>query len=145
MFEWINNPFVGSILTGLSLGGVVIFWMKKRINLSIDERINRIQNQREAFSQLLELWQERRTNNSDSWEKSFSKAAKNMMLWCPDDVLYHFSLYLQSRKDTDKAEYHFGNAVLCFRKVLGYKNKKEILTPKLVTEVYNLIDPDASK
>ena len=137
--------FSFTFLTGGLFGGFVVWFLKYIITRFDKKKSELAEKQREAFIQFLELWQQRRTDYSEEWSKSLGKAANNMMIWCPDKALYHFGLYLENFSKPE-AELHFGNAILAFRKSLGYKNRwwrKEKVTAKTIVDIYSASGPNA--
>jgi hypothetical protein len=125
MYEFIK-PIITPLLTGLFssafLWGIFYFYFRKRIEFSFIERDKRIQYERETMLKFLEIWYNRRSNVSKDSLTEFTKSLREIMLWCPNNVLYHLGMYL-SMYGKPEAEEHFGKAVLCYRRTLGYKNR----------------------
>lgn len=122
------------------------FWMKKKIIQSIASETQLIEKQRTAFSHLLDLWSERvigEAIKSDDWIERFAKASKDVLLWCPDDVLYYYALYIQEFKPNGSSEQekHFAKAILGFRKALGYKNRGGNITPEHIVKIFSAGNP----
>jgi hypothetical protein len=132
------NEIIRLLVTIITSSGIVTVYFKRRINVAIDERIHRTNNQRESFSKFLDIWYSRRDDHSDDWSNNLGKASKEMMLWCPNEVIYHVGKYVEFFGKPE-AEYHFGKAVLCFRKTLGYKNRwwqLNKITAKQIVDIY---------
>jgi hypothetical protein len=141
------NELLRIFLTIIISSGIITIYFKRRINLAIDERIQRTQNQREAFSKFLDIWYSRRDEHSDDWSKKLGTASKEMILWCPNEVIYHVGKYVELFGKSE-AEYHFGSAVLCFRKTLGYKNRwwqLKKVTAKNIVDIYSVGDESVIK
>ena len=139
------TTILSSILSGLSLGGVIVFWLRKQINLSFGKKVERSQNEIDKMNKFLEVWFTRRLDYSEEWHKAFAQATKDMVLWCPDSVLYHLGEYLRlfGKKE---GEAHFGEAVLSFRKTLGYKNRswrRKKLSADHIVLMYSASNPHA--
>ena len=113
---------VSWILSTISVGGIFYFYFRKRIDFSFSERNKRIQAERETMSNFLERWYYRRSHNTKEDSVEFTKSVREIMLWCPNNVLYHLGMYL-SLYGQPEAEEHFGEAVICYRRTLGYKNR----------------------
>jgi len=111
-----------SLLSGVSIGGIIVLYFRKRIDVYFSERNNRIQTEREAMLKFLEIWYYRRSNYTKDGITEFTKSLREVMLWCPNNVLYHLGMYL-SLYGKPEAEKHFGKAVICYRRTLGYKNR----------------------
>lgn len=147
MDEFIK-PIIYSILSGLSLSGVLIFWLRKRIDFSFNEKNKRIQAERDAMDNFLQSWYERRSDYSKESQNAFTIAVRSIMLWCPNNVLYHIGMYL-SLFGKPESEEHFGKAVICYRRTLGYKNRwwrwwKKV-TPKHIILLYCAGDKERLK
>lgn len=122
VLKYIATP----ILTGLSLGSVLVFWLKKRITISIENKVGIVQKDREVFSRLLDLHSELvgRDLQTD-WYKRFFPTLKDALLWCSDDVVRQYTLYakgLIGQKKLEKHHLHFAKSILAFRKGLGNRN-----------------------
>ena len=111
--------------------GVIAFWLRKRITVSIENRIGIVQKEREVFSRLLDLHSELIVNESfDPWLKKFYPMIKEALLWCPDNVIREYTLYTRqllggrfdNGKNVSTHHLHFAKSILAFRKRLGYKN-----------------------
>jgi hypothetical protein len=126
MIDDILKYFVPPILTGLSLGSVFVFWLKKKITISIENKVGIVQKDREVYSRLLELHSELvgRDLQTD-WYKRYFPTLKDTLLWCSDDVVREYTRYakgLLGEKKIEGHHLHFAKAILAFRNGLGHKN-----------------------
>jgi hypothetical protein len=129
-----NEEFLEKIIILLIDGlflGVITFWLRKRITVSIENKFGIVQKEREVFSRLLDLHSELLVDESfDPWLKRFYPTIKEALLWCPDNVVREYTLYARellggrfnNGKEVSTHHLHFAKAILAFRKRLGYKN-----------------------
>ncbi|MCH8032550.1 MAG: hypothetical protein IH950_02175 [Bacteroidetes bacterium] len=137
MEEFIK-PIIYAIFSGLSLGGVIVFWLRKHIDFGFSEKNKRIEAERKAMDNFLQRWYERRSDYSKEWLSAFTKSVMAIMLWCPNNVLYHIGMYM-SLFGKPESEIHFGKAILCYRRTLGYKNRwwnRRKVTPEQIILIY---------
>ena len=87
-----------SVLSSASIIGLILkFWLEKRIIHSFESKVQLIERQRAAFSQLLDLHSEKVVgqHHTEDWLLRYAKASKEILLWCPDDILQQYALYAQ--------------------------------------------------
>jgi hypothetical protein len=145
MKEFHDMIDIPNLIAGGLVGGFLVWWAKRLITRLDEKKSAVIEKQRTTVIEFFALWQRRRSDYSDEWQKSFNNAANQMILWCPDDVLYHFAMYLKpTGEKTTEATNHFGCSVLSFRKTLGYKNRGNKITPEHITRIYSVGEPDAA-
>src|SRR3989339_832603 len=121
--------------------GILVFWLKRRIISSEENKAILIDKQRIALSQLLELLSERiarKQFDNEDWVELFAKASKEVLLWCPDNVLYHYAMYIQEFKPdgSEEQEVHFAKAILEFRKAIGYRNWFGRITTEHIAKIF---------
>lgn len=138
--QGVFTVIVAFLTSVISVSGIFHFYVRKRINFSFDERSTRLKTEREKMEIFLTKWAERRTDYSDVWMAAFSKSMRDIVLWCPNDVLYHIGMYLTLLGKSDEAQKHFGEAIICYRRTLGYKNRwwddAKDVTPDHILKVY---------
>jgi len=147
MYDLVVQPIIIALFSGLSLGGIIVFLLRKHITFSFDEKNRRIQAERETMDKFLQKWYERRTDYSKEWHSSFTKSVRDMILWCPNNVLYHIGMYL-TLFGKPEAEIHFGKAIICYRKTLGYKNRwwnRRKVIPEHIISIYCAGDQERIK
>ncbi|OGU63351.1 MAG: hypothetical protein A2279_05545 [Stygiobacter sp. RIFOXYA12_FULL_38_9] len=103
------------------------------------------QNKRDAFKKMLDEHSELVMNifhdkPLKDWQKDFSEMSKSILSWGSDDVLSEYGkyaeLYYTDGAPIKERELHFASAILAFRKELGYKNKKGIITPEQIIYIF---------
>lgn len=64
-------------------------------------------------------------------------------MWCPDDVLYHLGLYMHGFDPNGgkEQETNFAEAILSFRKTLGYDNPGGNIKPEHIVEIFRAGNP----
>lgn len=77
----------------------------------------------------------------DEWSKDFGNMSKDILTWASDEVLSQYGKYAEkyyssSSENIIERELHFANAILAFRKELGYKNKKKVITPQQIVYIF---------
>lgn len=148
MLEIIVKPIIITLLTNAVILGIIAFWFRQRIRVAFEERSARLKTEREKIEIFLTKWAERRTDYSPEWIAAFSKSMRDIALWCPNDVLYHIGMYLTLLGKSDEAQKHFGEAIICYRRTLGYKNRwwndREV-TPEHILKVYCAGDEEKTK
>lgn len=102
-------------------------------------------NKRKAFKKLLDEHSDIvsgafHNKPLEEWTKNFADMSKDILTWGSDDVLSEYGKYAEKyyaeESDIIERELHFANAILAFRKELGYKNKKKIITPKQIVYIF---------
>jgi len=143
MNEFIDLKYILSTLglSILTLLAIFKFYFEKKIINSIASKIQLIEKQRETFSKFLDLWSERITGEfhySEDWSKRFAIASKDILLWCPDEILHPIALYIQKLKQegNEEEQIHFAEAILNFRKVIGYKNSGGKITQDQIIKIF---------
>jgi len=77
----------------------------------------------------------------DEWSKDFGNMSKDILTWASYEVLSEYGKYAEKYYSVGSGniierELHFANAILAFRKELGYKNKKEKITPQQIVYIF---------
>lgn len=102
-------------------------------------------NKRQAFQKLLNEHSDLVLDIFDDkpikdFQKGFSEMSKSILSWGSDEVLSEYGKYaeLYYSKDSkiEERELHFAKAILAFRKELGYKNEKSVITPEQVVYIF---------
>lgn len=73
------------------------------------------------------------------WIDKFSDMSKYVLLWASDEILTEYGTFLQKRYEKYKIkehEIHFAKMILAFRKEIGYKNKKNKLSPEQIILIF---------
>lgn len=147
--QGIITVIIAFLTSAISVGGIFHFYLRKRIDVSFNERFARQKTEREKMEIFLTKWAERRTDYSDEWAAAFNKSMRDIALWCPNDVLYHIGMYLTLFGKSDEAQKHFGEAIICYRRTLGYKNRwwddAKVVTPEHILKVYCAGDEEKVK
>lgn len=101
------------------------------------------QNKRESLKKLLDLHAELLIHKFENpnWLDSFSEMSRNIILWGSDNIISEYGEYVKKHsskefKEILEQEIHFAKAILAFRKELGYKNKKNKVTPEHIILIF---------
>lgn len=102
------------------------------------------QNKRESFKKLLDEHSEIflglfHNKPLDEWIKDYSEMRKNILLWGSDEVIYEYAQFIKKgfpQDDMKEHEMHFAKAIIAFRKEIGYKNKRNKVTPEQIVFIY---------
>lgn len=133
------------VIAGLSF---IAIWFKLELRLISLNKIDLEQKKRDSFKNLLEVHQDlilgKHLGNKSSteWVEKYSEMAINLLLWGSDAIIYEYGNYANIRmhekvKFTER-EYHFANAVLAFRKELGYKNKRHRISADQIILIFRV-------
>ena len=137
------TEFVGFVY--LVAGGFIGWWLKHAVTLRSERRAFVRDRQREAVSRFLELWQQRRSDGAAERPELLGAALNDLVLWCPDDALFHLGEYLGAF-GTEAGREHFGLAVLSARRGLGLRPRwwrGERATAAHVVALYAASEQDA--
>lgn len=100
---------------------------------------------RKAFKKLLNehsdlVFGTFQNKTTQEWLNKFSEMSRDILTWAPDAVLSEYGKYAQEYsgkgEDIIERELHFANAILAFRKSLGYKNKGKLITPEQIIYIF---------
>jgi predicted MPP superfamily phosphohydrolase len=134
-----------SVLSSASIIGLILkFWLEKKIIHSFESKVQLIERQRAAFSQLLDLHSEKVVgqHHTEDWLLRYAKASKEILLWCPDDILHQYALYAQifiaTEREPEKYEIHFAESILRFRKHIGYNNRGNKINSKQIALIFSI-------
>ncbi|HCY76505.1 MAG TPA: hypothetical protein DHV28_11340 [Ignavibacteriales bacterium] len=100
------------------------------------------QNKRASLKRMLDSHSEILFNKHhyENWHYNFSEMSRNILLWGSDEILEEYGKYVMGRHpDYEKIkehELHFAKAILAFRKEIGYKNKKDKVTPEQIVIIF---------
>ncbi|MFC1614402.1 hypothetical protein ACFL5K_03820 [Gemmatimonadota bacterium] len=132
---------ITAVLT-VSLGWLSII-VKNKIFRKEKKETEKEKMKREAFEKLLEIHSKKvqREHYESDWLEKFAKMCNLIIVWSSDSVLLEYALFMQkypSKKQIRIEEYekYFGQAVLEFRKELGYKNKDNKITPEQIVLIF---------
>jgi hypothetical protein len=125
-----------------------IIWFRLKLYLSSSGKLELENKKREAFKNLLVLHSDLILGKHiDSkvmipWLEKFSEMTINILLWGSDKVIGEYGKYVKLRsvhetKISDR-EVHFANAVLAFRKEIGYKNRNNKITPEHIILIFRI-------
>jgi len=146
------NSFLNALMT-VALGWVTLalgwlgFWVRNKLRRAHQMESERDLEARKALEKLLDVWSERLSLIS-SQNKPLSlsvhdleEMSRKLVVWAPDEVLIQYESFLEKRspdiiKSIDDHEIPFGMAILAFRKHLGFRNKRDKLTPKRILAVF---------
>lgn len=123
-------------------------WFKLQLKLLSQNLVDLEQKKRDSFRNLLVLHSDlilgKHIPNKPivEWLDKFSDMTINLLLWGSDEVIFEYGKYVELRTIHEKKfrerEYHFANAVLAFRKELGYKNNKNKITPEQIIMIFRI-------
>ena len=120
------TDFVSTTLSaGIVVYGIIRFYFEKRIIITLTDKQTIVDKQRNAFDEYLNLLSIRiagKCFEHPNWELEFAKASKEVLMWCNNDVVKALSLYTESIYSDDEKESLLADAILRFRKSIGYKN-----------------------
>ena len=124
------------------------FWFRLQLKLKAQNEIDLEQKKRDSFKNLLMLHSDLILSKHipnypvNEWLEKFSGMTNNILLWGSDEVISEYGKYSKLRNDSQnkytEREYHFANAILAFRKELGYKNTGEIITPEQIITIFKI-------
>lgn len=143
VFETILISFLTTL--GTASVGFFFYYLRVRMKEKSQSKAELEKNKRESFQKLLDehakiLLDKITDIPLDEWIKEFSDMSKSILLWGSDNVLSEYGKYVENYSNDipkiEDRELHFAKAILAFRKELGYKNKKNIITPKQVVLIF---------
>jgi hypothetical protein len=98
---------------------------------------------REAFEKMLQWYSEKRLTNVPTEDelRKLLEMSREMAVWAPDEVLLHYSEFLEERfpkmmESIKPHEIYLGKAILAFRRERGFPNKKNKLKPSQVAAIF---------
>jgi hypothetical protein len=143
LFETILISFITTL--GTASVGFFFYYLRVRLKEKSHSKAELEDNKRKSFRKLLDehsklLLEKHHKIPIDEWIKEFSDMSKSILLWGSDEVLSEYGKYVEKYSDDiqkiEERELHFAKAILAFRNELGYKNKREIITPKQVVLIF---------
>lgn len=138
----IETVLISSLTTSL---GFLFYILRLKIKEKSESKAELELNKRKAFKKLLDEHSDIvlgsfHNKPIDEWSKEFSEMSKGILTWASDEVLSEYGKYAEnyygSEDDIIERELHFANAILAFRKSLGYKNKRNLITPKQIVYIF---------
>jgi len=142
MFEIIIINLVFTVIA------FMFIWSKVQLSLSTQNKIDLETKKREAFKNLLVLHSDlilgKQFGNDIpiKWLEKFSDMTINILLWGSDKVIFEYGEYAMMKYKptvkTEEREIHFANAVLAFRKEIGYKNRFKRVTPEHIIRLFKI-------
>jgi len=106
--------------------------------IALSDRQSVIDKQRIAFDKYIDLLAIRVAGeaiNHEGWKLKFAIASKEVLMWCQNDVVKSLALYAESVNVGNENEILLADAILKFRKSIGYKNWwwKKISTTNIIS------------
>ncbi|MCH8325736.1 MAG: hypothetical protein IIB83_04115 [Bacteroidetes bacterium] len=141
------ETIIVSVLSTLGTAAVGFFFYYLRV-LMKEKSLSKAElkeNKRTSFQKLLDEHAKLLLDlNNDKpikvWLKEFSDMSKSILLWSSDEVLEEYGkyveLYSSKHSKIEERELYFAKAILAFRQELGYKNKKDKITPQQVVLIF---------
>ena len=134
-----------SVLTAIitvGLGWVTIL-VRNKLQRKQQMESERDIKKREAFEKMLQWFSEKRLSKgpTEAELRRLLEMSREMAVWAPDEVLLHYSEFLEERfpdmiKSIEPHEIHLGEAILAFRRERGFPNKNNKLKPSQVVAIF---------
>ncbi len=131
-----------TLVTALCL--ILVYWFK---GFLIEKSLNKEglkKNKRDSFKNLLDQHSKILLGKQydENWEQDFSDMCISILLWGSDKVLKEYATYVQNH-DKNKVSVHdheiyFAKTILAFRKELGYKNKRDKISPEQIVLIFRM-------
>jgi hypothetical protein len=146
--SFLNSSVLEIIIINLAINifAIIYFWYQTKIKISAQNKIELELKKRDAFKNLLKLHTDillgrpLSEENANKWDLKYSEMSVNILLWGSDKVIYEYSKYILAKNaNNDKfeeREINFANAVLAFRKEIGYKNRFGRIKPEYVIKIF---------
>jgi|SRR5690554_1857017 len=143
-----NSPILTIVIVNLlfNVFALIYFWYQTKIKIFAQNKIELELKKRDAFKNLLSLHSDillgrpLSEQNATKWDLKYSEMSVNILLWGSDKVVYEYSKYILAKSTNnekfEEREINFANAVLAFRKEIGYKNRFRRIKPEYVVKIF---------
>jgi hypothetical protein len=145
---FLGTPMFEIIIINLAftLIAFLLIWLKVQLKISTQNKIELEIKKRDAFKNLLDLHSDillgrpLSEENANNWDIKYSEMSINILLWGSDKVVYEYSKYILAKNSNnekfEEREVNFANAILAFRKEIGYKNRFRKIKPEYIIKIF---------